>query len=38
MYPHVGQHLLYVFSFLNDLPEDGLNGPKHVGESSQGSK
>jgi hypothetical protein len=38
MCPHLGQRLLYVFSFVNNLPEDGLNGPKHVGGPSQGSK
>jgi len=38
MYPYLGQHLLYVYSFVNDLPEDGLKGPKHVGGPSQGFK
>jgi len=37
MYPHLVQHLLYVFSCVNDLPEDGLNGSKHVGGTSQSS-
>jgi hypothetical protein len=25
-------------SFANDLPEDGIYGPKHVGEASQNNK
>ena len=29
---------LYVYSFVSDLSEDALNGPKRVGGSSEGSK
>jgi hypothetical protein len=38
MYPHLGQHLLYVFSIVNNLPEEGLNSPKHLGGPSEISK
>jgi hypothetical protein len=32
---HLGQRLLYVDSFVNDQPEDGLQRPKHIGGASQ---
>jgi len=38
MYPHLGQHLLCTYSSVNDFPEDGLEGPKHAGGSSESSK
>jgi len=33
IYAHLGQHLLQIYFFVNYLPEDGLEGPTHVGEA-----
>ena len=37
-YAHIWQHFLYMYSFVNNRPDDGLQRPKNVGETSQNSK
>jgi len=35
---HILVSSYYTYSFVNDLPEDGLEGPNHIGGTSQNNK